>query len=116
MSWLLALIGKLVPALDATTRLVKAARESLRPKPGRDFPPRTKPVPPPPPIGESGARQASEYLRGYGDAAWKRHMDEHNAGSAARLAKALDDDDARAQGIEEALDDKPAEEGEGKTP
>lgn len=85
MSWLFTLLGKLVPALDATTRLVRAAKESLRPKPA--------PVDtPPPPIGESGAREASEYLRGYGDAKWARHMDEHNAGSAERLAKAAEDE------------------------
>jgi hypothetical protein len=89
MSWFASLLSKLLPGLvvDATTRLVQAARESLRPKPASgDVPP------PPPPIGESGARQASEYLRGYADAKWKQHMDERNAGAAERLARAAEDD------------------------
>jgi len=100
MSWLASLVGKLLPGLvvDATTRLVQAARESLRPKPAAVDAPA-------PPIGESGAREASEYFRGHNDAVWKRHMDEHNAGSAERLANALDNDEARAEGIEQALDE-----------
>jgi hypothetical protein len=98
VNWLASLLSKLLPGLvvDATSRLVQAARESLRPKPA--------PVDaPPPPIGESGAREASAYLDGANNVKWKRHMDEHNAGSAERLAKALDDNEARAEGIERAL-------------
>jgi hypothetical protein len=115
VSWLASLLGKLLPGLvvDATTRLVQAARESLRPSGEGPAERPEVPIPAaPPPIGESGAREASEYLRGYGDAKWARHMDERNAQAGENLAKALDDDDeARAQGIEQALEpEKPSHE------
>lgn len=90
MSWLASLLSKILPGLvvDATTRLVQAARESLRPKPAPA---------PPPPIGESGAREASEYLRGYGNARWKQHMDERATGAGERLARAAQDEPVEAE-------------------
>jgi len=110
MSWLASLLGKLLPGIvvDATSRLVQAARESLRPKGESPAERPEVPIPQaPPPIGESGAREASAYLAGATNVQWKRHMDERNAGAAERLAKALDDDDeARAAGIEQALDER----------
>ena len=73
VSVILSILDKLPAALSATSRLVRAVKESEPPAP--------------PPI----AQQAAEYFRGYNDAVWKKHMDEHNAGSAERLAKALDE-------------------------
>lgn len=91
MSWLTSLLARLLPGLvvDATTRLVQAARESMRPKPV---------VPePPPPIGESGAREASAYLDGAAGVTWKRHMDERAAGAGERLAQAAEDEPVEAE-------------------
>lgn len=97
MSWLLKLLAKIVPALaiDATTRLVQAARKSLRPAPTV-----------PEPIGDSGV---ADFMRGAGASDARHELDERNAQAGANLAKTLDDNEARAEGIEQALG-----EGEGK--
>lgn len=100
MSWLLTLLKNLVAVLaqDATGRLVQAARESLMPKP---------PAPEaPPPIGESGAREAEAYLAGANGVKWKRHMDERAAGAGERLARAAEDGPFEA---EQPVDDESAE-------
>lgn len=103
MSWLLTLLKNLVAVLaqDATARLVQAARESLLPKP---------PAPEaPPPIGESGAREASAYLDGANGVKWKRHMDAENT---RRADKAIADMDATLRGEpfeeEKPVDDESA--------
>lgn len=111
MSWLLSLLGKVLPALaiDATTRLVQAARESLRPK---GLGPADRPeveIPlAPPPIGDSGV---SDFMRGVGAADAKHELNDRNAHAGANLAHALDDDEARAEGIEQALSEQPSRKG-----
>ena len=96
IGWLISLIGKLVPVLDATTRLVRAAKESLRPKPA--------PIDPPPPIGESGRAAASVYLDGATDEQWRQLERERLAQSAQMLADAAGDEPVES---EKPLEEKP---------
>lgn len=87
---LLRFLGDL--AVSATSRLVEAARDSLKPPPPTDYP-GTRPQlkkPPPPPIGNSGAR---EYLRGANDEAYRMAERDRLRASTDELARkaALDD-------------------------
>ncbi len=72
---ILSILGKLAPALDATTRLVRAAKQSVRPKP-------------PEPIGHSGAVAAREYLRGGNDEAFRQAERQRLIWASERLAEA----------------------------
>lgn len=87
-SLIFELLGRIVPALDATTRLVQAVKDT---------------EPPEQPIPDPGA---DKYLRGALDADASHELQERNKQAGANLAKSLEDE-ARAEGIEEALGEKP---------
>lgn len=83
------LLGKVPTLFDATTRLIKAAKEPTK----ADVPE------PPKPLGYSGAPLAEAYLRGANDEAWRLQERDRMTADAKRLGEltAQDDEDGPAE-------------------